>query len=219
LEPAVPRAQDTGKGLTACGLEAEERMKAEAALVGTGRSFLLRVGRHQGGVDIQDHAPGRIGERPYPPAGDGPGPAHLRELLLGKGGHQAEGGGVRGHRSEEHLLVAQGAEVTEGIAAIGQHDPEIAQNVPGLVPTTALRQVGQGPREGAGETHPIGKTHQQGRARPGGERATIGPDFHRGELRSILHLRGDLLVLGLQASSPCIIPAQEVTVMYSGALG
>ncbi|MHB9149948.1 MAG: NADH-quinone oxidoreductase subunit H [Thermoleophilia bacterium] len=50
-------------------------------------------------------------------------------------------------------------------------------------------------------------------ARPGGQRATIGAHFHRGERRSILHLHGDLLVLGLCGPSTCLIPAQEVTVM------
>ena len=42
---------------------------------------------------------------------------------------------LRGHRPEEHLLVTQRAEVAGGIAAVGQHDPEVAQDLSRLVPS------------------------------------------------------------------------------------
>jgi hypothetical protein len=96
------------------------------------------VRRDQGGVDVEDQALGRIGELPHAPAGDRPGCAHAGQVPLVEGCEQTPGGGVRGHGAEEHLLVAERAEVTQGIAAVGEHDGKIAQDPPRLVPSAAL---------------------------------------------------------------------------------
>jgi hypothetical protein len=101
-------------------------------------------GRDQGGVDVEDEARGWAGEFPHPAAGACAGFAHASQVILVEGGHETPGGRVRSHGAEEHLLVAQDAEVTQGITAVGEHDPEIAQDPSGLVPPAALPKVGEG---------------------------------------------------------------------------
>jgi len=42
----------------------------------------------------------------------------------------------------------------------------------------ALPYIAKGFLKGAGESHPIGHSYEQGRTRPRGQRVGIGPDFH-----------------------------------------
>ena len=142
-------------------------MEAEAVLVGTGRSFLRRMGGHQGGVEVEDEAPGRIGEFPHPRTDGGPGFTHAAQVLLVQARDETPGGGIRGHHPEEHLLVAQSAQVAERIAAVGQHDPEVAQDLSRFVPSAAKPQVGEGRDQRARESHPIGHPPPAERYPPG----------------------------------------------------
>ncbi len=86
------------------------------------------------------------------------------------------------------------------------------------VPCAALAWVGKRADQRVREADPVGDTRHQVRAGARGQGVAIGADFHRGGRRSTLHPHGDLLESGLRASLTCIIPAQEVTVMYSRAL-
>jgi len=117
-----------------------------------------------------------LGELPPASAGLGPGFTHFGQVLFVEGdvvgGHCYYGNGdvlgddevnslgaacsVGGHGAEAHLLVPQSGQVAERIAAIGQHDPEISQDLSRMVLPPAPAQVGEGRDECACETRPRG---------------------------------------------------------------
>jgi hypothetical protein len=128
-------------------------------------------------------------------------------LLLAQTLKAAVGGGIGGDRSEEHLLVAQGAEVAERIAA-GEHHGEVAGHEAGLVahlPAVAA----QGRDQAAREPQPVGQGGQQGGARARGQGGLLGAHFNAEQRRGSVHLHGDPPERGLRVLTNCIIPARE----------
>jgi len=161
----VTGAQDAGEGLARAGLEAKQRVEAEAALVGAGRALLLGVRREQRGVDVEDEASRVAGVAPGAGAGRGAGLPDPGERGLVEALNAAVGGGLRGDRPEEHLLVAQRAEVGQAVAAVGEHHGEVARHAPGLV-THLAGVAAQNCGEALREAQRVGEPAEQGGACP-----------------------------------------------------
>jgi hypothetical protein len=71
----VAGAKDAGQGLAGLGEVTEQRVKAEAALVGAGGTLLLGIGGEQAGVDVEDQLLGAGPGIPSTPQGPCPGHA------------------------------------------------------------------------------------------------------------------------------------------------
>ena len=151
-------------------------MKAEAALVGAGRALLLRVGGDERGVDVEDEALGDHALLPGTGSCSSACRADAGEQRLVEALEAAVGGRVRGHRPEEHLLVAQGAEVGERIAAVGEHHGEVAHDAPGLVAHPAGVEA-QGLGECSRQPQSIGQTAKQRGTRAGSQAGQVAGDF------------------------------------------
>ena len=76
----------------------------------------------------------------------------------------AVGGGVGGDRPEEHLLVSEGAQVGEAVAAVGEQHGEVADHASGLVAHLA-RVAAQGLRQALREAQAVGQSAEQDGAR------------------------------------------------------
>ena len=67
-------------------------------------------------------------------------PDRLQPRLV-EGSERAPGGGIGGDISEERLLVAQRAQVGEAVAAVGEHERQVAHHPAGIVTRTPLAQA------------------------------------------------------------------------------
>ncbi len=122
-----------------------ERVIAEALLEGGGRSFLLRVGRHQGGVHVEDDGLAEVGARDLrggQPAGQ-QGPDVGADLRPGpvdpsrhRGGDPLQGPPHRrcgGDRTEHLPLMAQDVDVGDGLPASGDEDRDVGKDASPVV--------------------------------------------------------------------------------------
>jgi len=189
----------------------QQRMKAEAALIGAGRAVFVGVRGDQRRVDVDDQRPGGPGaQRERPLARRCPGrPERVEQAVLADPVDDPPRGGVGGDRSEQRALVAQGAQVAQRVAAVGQHDRQIAHHPARVMPAAAPAQRGQPGRQRPREPQPIGALGQQ--RRPGvTDRVLVSvrPNFY-GELAAIaLHPQGDPPEPGSRASATRKLPAQ-----------
>jgi hypothetical protein len=153
----------------------EHGVEAVRVFVGGCRAVLVRVGEHDGGVDVQHHrsladlAAGRRRRRrataqlpqpgPHhrPGGGDAPQP-HPIELV-----EHSPDRGVRGDRPEHLLLVAQHVDVADRLTAVGDQHREIDQQ-PAAVMGRPPAPAGQCRRQRRGQPGPVGQQPQQRRA-------------------------------------------------------
>ena len=161
---SVAGTQDGGESLTGAGLAAEQRVEAVAVRVGARRALLLEVRGEQGGVDVEDDAARGAGMLPGTSPGGGAGAADPREHALVEALEAAVGGGVRGDRSEEHLLVSERPQITQAVAAVGEQHGEVADHASGLVAHLA-RVAAQGLRQALREAQAVGQSAEQDGAR------------------------------------------------------
>jgi hypothetical protein len=134
----VAGSQDRGQRLARLGQVAEQRVKAEAALVVAGGAFLLGVGDQKRGVDVEDQLLGPGSGVPCPGQGLGAGGAERFEQAAVDRLQHSVGRRLRCHRPEQGLLAAQDAEVRDVIAAVGDRDREVAHDDAGVVGGVAL---------------------------------------------------------------------------------
>jgi len=190
---------------------AEQRMEAEAALVVAGRAVLVRMRADERRVDVDHERPGRARaerEGALPGAGAGA-PQRTEQVAVGDRVDCPPRRGVGGHRPEERALVAQRAQVAEGIAAVGQHDRQVAHHPAGVVGRAALAQLTESAGQGRGQPEPIGRFGQQ-RSAGVCDRVLVSVRGHRHSDRAAiaLHLQGDPPELGSRPSTSRNLPAQ-----------
>jgi len=208
--PGAALSQDAGQGLAGAVEVAEQRVEAEAALPGRGGALLLGVGGDEVGVEVKDDLRGCPAERPRALARCRPRLAHpLEPSLFGRGRHRAPGRGRGGHRAEQLGLLAQGAEVGQAVAAVGEAQREIAQDAPAVVAPGALAGAGEGLREGARQPEAIGELGDQRGPRAGHQTVSVRRDFYLLRAVVLCHPQGDPPGQGLRALTPRILPAQE----------
>ncbi|GAB2868991.1 hypothetical protein GCM10027074_40810 [Streptomyces deserti] len=144
----VAGPEDLGQGFAGVVQEAQQRVVAEAALVGRRRLLYVGVAGNQGGVEVQDKTgqvasarsgcgypcPGLGGLQPGDLPGGGPGRAQAGECSRVDAGQQAPGGRDGGDGAEHRGLVAQQGQVRYCLAAVGEHDREIDRDPAGIVP-------------------------------------------------------------------------------------
>jgi hypothetical protein len=116
-------------------------------------------------------------------------------------------GRLRGDRAEQRSLAAQHMKVLNAVAAVAEHQGEIAHHPPRVVPRAALPRRGGRPRACGGEADAIGELGQERDA--GARDQPPRRHFYRSELRHRLHLRGVLPWSGARASATRILPARE----------
>lgn len=162
---SVAGPENSGQGFAGVVQEAQQRVVAEAALVGRHCLLLLEVGRDQGGVEDQDR-PGRS----RPPAraagisdvvsaalqpgdipGGGSGRVPARKCSRIDAGQQAPGGRRGGDRAENLGLVAQQGQVRYRLVAVGERDRGIYRDPAWVVLGATRSQWTQCVREGAGK--------------------------------------------------------------------
>ncbi len=168
-------------------------------LPGPGGLLLVRVGDHDGGVEVHHHLPvavrllsplpaggGRAalgrgaGQLPRPRPGLAPRRPHRGQRRLPRGGqgvHQPGHRRVRGHRPEHPRPGPQRRQIRRAVPAGGQHDPQIQHHLPRSCRAWALRHRANlvdssrsSPTTAAG----LGQQH-----RPGQTDQPFGVDSHR----------------------------------------
>jgi hypothetical protein len=107
----VPGPQDRGQRLACLGQVAEQRVKAEAALVVAGGAFLLGMGDQKRGVDVEDQLLGSGSGIPCLGQRLGAGCADRFEQAGVDRLQHPVGRRLGGHHPEQRLLAAQHAEV------------------------------------------------------------------------------------------------------------
>jgi hypothetical protein len=99
------------------------------------------------------------------------------------------GGRGRSHRAEQFRLVAQGGQVAQALATIGQHHRPVTQHGRVRVPMGARLVPVQRP----GQPEPVGQLPQQRRAGMADHAGDVGGDFEAGRRVGSLHPQDALL--------------------------
>jgi len=174
--------------------EAQQRVVAEAALVGGDCLLLLGVAGDQGGVEVQDQAgqvaPARAGRwyavagvdglQPGDVACGGPGFSQGGQCGRTDVGEKTPGGGCGGDRAEHLALVTQDSGVSDGLAAVGEHHGQVDRRPAGGVPRAARPQPTQRAGEGAGQPGDFGWIGRQTGSGMADHPATVGRDDESG---------------------------------------
>ena len=167
----VAGPKDAGQGLAA--QVAEHRVEAVAALVGGGGALLVRVGRHERGVDVEDDLARARPGRPGALSGSGAGDPDGLEALRVDGVDHAPGGRVRGHPAEEIDLVAKRPEIRQAVAAVGEHHRQVAHHAPGIVGRGTLAGRRHRHAKAVCQPEPVGQLGEQNAPGARGHRRVI----------------------------------------------
>jgi hypothetical protein len=118
-------------------------------------------------VDIDDQRPRTSRpDRERPLTGLGAGRAQRVEAAqIADAIDHAPRSRVRSDPAEERVLVAQHAQVTQRVAAVGEHHRQISHHVAGIVPAATPAQPRQAGRQRIGEPEPVGDPGHQRRRR------------------------------------------------------
>jgi hypothetical protein len=176
-------AQHTGEGLAGVVQETQQRVEPEGLLPGAGRGLLLGVADHDGRVDVQDQAVDLLTSHhrlrqvatdlgvlgPGDLTGLGPGVLQLSQHRGVELRQQPPRGRVGRDRPEQGLLISQYCQVSDGLAAVGEHHGEIDRDPTRIMPALPLPQACQCLAECAGQT---------GRIRQVGEQSGTGMTDH-----------------------------------------
>jgi len=95
-------------------------------------------------------------------------------------GERTPGGGCGGDRAEHLALVTQDSEVSDGLAAVGEHHGQVDRHPAGGVPRAARPQPTQRAGEGAGQPGDFGQIGQQTGSGMADHPATVGRDDKSG---------------------------------------
>ncbi len=193
----VARTKHTGERLAGGIGEAEHGVEAIAALEGgRSRHLVFGVDLDQRGVDVQEHrgAPRRRSAaapdlRAHLGHGTGDLVPGLRRDLV----ERAKDGGVRGHRAEEVLLESQVLDVRAALAATGEHQRRVHQDLAPVVQREAFAGWRDARRERIAEPDPVGKSPKSVQPDMGHHASATG--FHNDATRAgTVHLGSALLV-------------------------
>ena len=206
----VARAQHAGQRLARLVQVGQQRVKPKSALERPRRAVLLRMRADQRGVDVDDDPLGRSAGGPRVLARPrASGAQRLKQRrVAGDRIDDAKRRGVRGDLPEQRLLVAHRAQVGQAVAAVGQHDRQIAHHAAGIVPAAALAHRGQAVRERPRQPQPVGRLGQQSRARVRHQALSVRRDFYGETAPIALHPQGDPPEPVCRPSTPRRIPAQ-----------
>ena len=156
-------------------------MEPEGVLVGPGRTLLLGVRVHQGGVQVhqQQLAVGVRAGLPGTSAGMGSGRAQAGQpVRVGRQPlHHPPGGRGRGDLAEQLGLRAQHPKIAQAVPAIGQHHGQIPQH-PSLRVTAAPATPGP-PAQRAGQPQPVGQLDQQPDTGMADDAVGVGANLNR----------------------------------------
>jgi hypothetical protein len=185
VAPGVTGAEQPGQRLMGVVAERQQRVIPERAFECGAGLFLLRVGDHDGGVQVDDqHGPaGPVAQvhpghpdrwqrstgqlRPAQPGdltGSRAGGAQGHQVRLRDRVQDPPAGGVRGDRPEHGLLVAEGGDVADRGPTIGDHHRQIDQHPARVVRGLRSRPPGQSFRQRGREPGPVGHLRQQSAA-------------------------------------------------------
>jgi hypothetical protein len=173
----------------------QQRREPEGVLVGACRALLgIAVGQHQRRVRVH-HQQLQVrvaADGPGTGAGMGPGGAQPGQpvRILGQALHDPPGSWGRGHRAEQLRLIAQGGQVGQAVAAVGQQHRQIPQHRRVQMPTAAARSL---PAQRLGQPEPVSQLPQQRRAGMADHAGAVGGDFEAGPRVGSLHPQGALL--------------------------
>ena len=191
----VARSQHRAQRLTGRICEAEHGVEAVAALEGGG-GLLFGLGVHvdERGVDVEDDGVGPVVDV-VPHFG-----AHLFQRSCEGGSSRAdqlversEHRRVRRHRAEERVLDAQVFDVAAALAATGEHERHLDEDLASVVQRWALTGGLDALRQRSTETDPVRKGAQC--VQPDVGRNTGATRFHtHASRRSTVHLEGALRV-------------------------
>ena len=160
----VAAPQHRGEALAGRVEIGHQRMEPVSALVGPRGGLLVRMGVHQRGVDV-DHIEPRIGSRgPHRGAGLSTGRLDLPDAVPGRleGPPQRR---RRRHLTEQPRLGRHRGDVTDRVAAVGDHHRRIHQHPPPVMAPTALLGPRHRHRQRRRQPHIVGQIRQQ--PRPG----------------------------------------------------
>jgi hypothetical protein len=166
-------------------------------LVGAGRALLVGVGLQQRAIHVhhQQLGVGMATGSPGPATGVGAGraqagkPVGVAGDLLNHPPCRGRGGDL----TEQLGLVAQGGQVAEAVAAVGQQHRKVAQHSADLVAMPAGLTLAGPPAERGGQPQPVGQLAQQRRAGVADHTLAVGGDLKDRTWAGSLHPQGALL--------------------------
>jgi hypothetical protein len=118
----------------------------------------------------------------------------------------------RADPAEQSCLVAQAGQVAQGIAPVGEHDDQVAQDraaVVGVAATRAGKATVGAAAKLAGQAQPVGQLGQQHHPGVATDAVGVGGDFESGAGVGSLHRQGDPPCWGMGPSSSRILPGRE----------
>lgn len=221
--PQPPRHSFAG-----VGEETQQRMEAEAAFIGRGGLFLVRVAGDQPGVEVQNQA-GKFssagpssryalavlgGLHPGDFPGRSAGRSQRSECSLVGVGEQPPSRGRGGDRAKYLALVPQHGQVRDGLAAVGEHHREVGGDASRIMsgPARPKRSESGGVRG----TQPGGISEIRQQPCPGmpDHPRTIGTDLDLGTQPDTLHVESALRLDRQNPSARFIVPGQEGTFAF-----
>jgi len=138
-------------------------------------------------------------------------------------------GGVRRHAPEQLLLVAQPAEASQALPAVGHRHRQVAQHPPRVVAAPALLHRRQVCRQRLREPQLVGDLREQRGACVRDQTGSVRRDLYRDIAAIALHLHGDpptaresgfdTPILQAQPDIPAPRPAQGAAVNAESGLG
>jgi hypothetical protein len=163
--------QDPAQGLAGAGAAVQigqQRVEPVAALVGPGRSLLWGMGVQQRAIHVDDQQALHVRTRPpcrRPGMGTGraqPGePVGITSDLLDHPPRRRRGS----HRAEQLGLLAEGGQVAQAVAPVGQHHYQVPQHRTRIVAIPAGLGAARPPAQRTSQPEPVGQLTQQ--RRPG----------------------------------------------------
>jgi hypothetical protein len=178
-------------------------VKAEAALKVAGGLLLVRVRRDQRRVEVEHDPLGPGAEHPGPLARPGTRRAQpLQHPLLAQRVDHPPGRRVRGHATEQVLLVAQRAEIRQAVAAVGQHYAQVTHDLAGSEGQAPLARRAERLAEAVSQAQLVRHRDQQRAPGMRGQPLAVRGHFYLLEAASALHLQGDPPEPGLEPTQP-----------------
>lgn len=162
-------------------------------------------------VDVDDQRPGRpSAERERPSAHRrARRPQRVEQAAIADTVDDAPRRRIRSDGAEQGALITQRAQVTQRVAAVGEHHHQIAHDAAGIVAAPPLAQPRQTARRRPCQPEPISDLAQQRRARVV-DRLIVSVRRHRHSYRAAiaLHPQGDPPEPGFEPSASRKLPAQ-----------
>jgi hypothetical protein len=206
----VARSQLAGQRLAGLIGVGQHRTKPEAALECARCAFLVGVRTDQRGIEIDRQPLGRADQLPRPLAGARmrrPQPTEPVRIASDRVDNPKRGR-VRADRPEQRRLVTHRAQITQRIAAVGQHHRQIPNHPTGIMAATPPAQGAEPKRQRMRQPGLVGYLRQQRTTGMRHQPLSVRRHLYRETAPIAHHLQGEPPEPGSTSITTRRIPAQ-----------